>query len=123
MKKLKVEVAKALSEWSIQTLLVLEALKEAIFIQIVRNLVIKFSRYAKKYDLYVSVAFGSASPLQASPSFKHYDFEAEKEVAEEIVQKINLILNMRTSQSRREYLAVKEKKHMNKRKSFKYLKP
>lgn len=66
--------------------------------------------------------FSLSSPLQSSPSFKHYDFEAEREVAEEIVNKINLILNLRSSQSRRDYLAAKERKHFSKRKSFKYLK-
>lgn len=60
--------------------------------------------------------------LQTSPSFKHYDFEAEKDIAEEIVSKINLILNLRTSPCRREYLAAKERKHFMKRKSFRSLK-
>ncbi|CAG9773111.1 unnamed protein product [Ceutorhynchus assimilis] len=66
-------------------------------------------------------SFNLSSSLQSSSSFKHYDFEADKEVTEEIVQKINLILNLRTSQSRMEYLAIRERKDMNKRKSFKYL--
>ncbi|KAL1509467.1 hypothetical protein ABEB36_004194 [Hypothenemus hampei] len=63
-----------------------------------------------------------SSTLQSSPSFKHYDFEADKNVAEEIVQKINFILNLRSSYSRKEYLAAKERKQLGKKKSFKYLK-
>ncbi|XP_066147220.1 stress-activated map kinase-interacting protein 1 [Euwallacea fornicatus] len=72
-------------------------------------------------NIYSPSAFNLSSPLQTSPSFKHYDFEAEKEIAEEIVQKINFILNLRSSHSRREYLAAKERRHVGKRKSFKYL--
>lgn len=55
--------------------------------------------------------------LQTSASFKHYDFEADHSVSEEIVQKINLILELRSSASRKEYLAVKERKQY-KKKSF-----
>ncbi|XP_019769453.1 stress-activated map kinase-interacting protein 1 isoform X1 [Dendroctonus ponderosae] len=74
----------------------------------------------ERTNLY-SNSFGLSSPLQSSPSFKHYDFEAERNIAEEIVQKINLILELRSGQSRREYLALKDKKHLSKRKQFKYL--
>lgn len=55
--------------------------------------------------------------LQTSASFKHYDFEADHEIAEEIVHKINLILKLRSSASRKEYLAAKERK-LYRRKSF-----
>ncbi|KAF5299340.1 hypothetical protein FQA39_LY02513 [Lamprigera yunnana] len=48
--------------------------------------------------------------LQTSTSFKHYDFEADHNTAEEIVQKINLILELRSSASRKEYIASRERK-------------
>lgn len=54
----------------------------------------------------------TSSPLQSSASFKHYDFEAESKTADEIVKKINNILEVRISASRREYLATKEKKKL-----------
>lgn len=50
-------------------------------------------------------------------NFKHYDFEADHKIAEEIVQKINLILELRSSICRKEYLALQEKK-LYRRKSF-----
>lgn len=56
-------------------------------------------------------------PLQSSASFKHYDFEADHCTAEEVVQKINLILDLRSSASRKEYLAAKERKQYR-RKGF-----
>lgn len=62
-------------------------------------------------------SFSYSPSLQASASFKHYDFEADHSIAEEIVQKINLILELRSSVSRKEYLAVKERKQY-KKKSF-----
>lgn len=52
--------------------------------------------------------------MQASTSFKHYDFETDHATAEEIVQKINLILDLRSSASRKEYLMSREKKHKKK---------
>lgn len=54
----------------------------------------------------------TSSPLQSSASFKHYDFEAESNMADEIVKKVNNILEVRSSASRREYLATKEKKKL-----------
>ncbi|CAH0771797.1 unnamed protein product [Bemisia tabaci] len=51
--------------------------------------------------------------------FKHHDFEAEYKVSEEIVQKINLILDSRNSQRRAEYLAIRERKS-HRRKSFNF---
>lgn len=62
-------------------------------------------------------AFAYSPSLQNSASFKHYDFEADHTTAEEVVQKINLILELRSSASRKEYLAVKERKQY-KRKGF-----
>ncbi|XP_045483734.1 stress-activated map kinase-interacting protein 1 [Harmonia axyridis] len=56
-------------------------------------------------------------PLQTSASFKHFDFEADHNTAEEIVEKINLILDLRSSQSRNEYIAARERKQF-KRKGF-----
>ncbi|XP_044762267.1 stress-activated map kinase-interacting protein 1 isoform X2 [Coccinella septempunctata] len=58
-----------------------------------------------------------SSPLQTSASFKHFDFEADHTTAEEIVEKINLILDLRSSQSRKEYVAARERKQY-KRKGF-----
>lgn len=55
--------------------------------------------------------------LQTSASFKHYDFETDQNTADEIVQKINLILELRSSASRKEYLTAREKK-TNRRKNF-----
>lgn len=55
--------------------------------------------------------------LQSSASFKHYDFEADYATAEEIIQKINLILQLKSSASRKEYLAVKERKHFRRKSS------
>ncbi|KAK5649002.1 hypothetical protein RI129_003894 [Pyrocoelia pectoralis] len=63
-----------------------------------------------------NVASTQSPILQTSTSFKHYDFEADHNTAEEIVQKINLILELRSSGSRKEYLASKERKQ--RRRSF-----
>lgn len=60
-------------------------------------------------------AFAHSPSLQSSTSFKHYDFEADHSTAEEIVQKINLILELRSSASRKEYLAAKERKQYRKK--------
>ncbi|XP_069697970.1 target of rapamycin complex 2 subunit MAPKAP1 isoform X2 [Periplaneta americana] len=48
-------------------------------------------------------------------SYKHHDFEAEQRTAEEIVQKINHILELRSSVRRKEYLALRERKSHRKR--------
>ncbi|XP_029670981.1 target of rapamycin complex 2 subunit MAPKAP1 [Formica exsecta] len=55
--------------------------------------------------------------LHQSASFKNHDFEADSVTAEEIVRKINNILELHSSQSRKEYLAQKERKAAR-RKSF-----
>ena len=52
--------------------------------------------------------------VNTSASFKHYDFEADQSTAKEIVQKINLILKLRSSSSRKEYIAAKERKQKKK---------
>ncbi|GAB6024899.1 Target of rapamycin complex 2 subunit mapkap1 [Chamberlinius hualienensis] len=49
--------------------------------------------------------------------YKHHDFESESSVINEIVQKINNILELKTSSVRRDYLAYKERKAQQ-RKSF-----
>lgn len=62
-----------------------------------------------------SGTFAYSPSLQTSASFKHYDFEADHSTTEEIVQKINLILELRSSNSRKEYLASKERKQYKRR--------
>ena len=48
--------------------------------------------------------------LGGGQDFKHHDFECDTEVAEEIVQKINNILEMRSSPVRKDYIAHRERK-------------
>jgi len=60
---------------------------------------------------------GQSHLLHQSASFKNHDFEADSLTAEEIVRKINHILELHSSQSRKEYLAQKERKAAR-RKSF-----
>ncbi|XP_050539000.1 target of rapamycin complex 2 subunit MAPKAP1-like isoform X3 [Daktulosphaira vitifoliae] len=50
-------------------------------------------------------------------NFKHHDFEAEQKIAEEIVQKINNILELRCSVRRQEYISLRERKS-HRRRSF-----
>lgn len=59
----------------------------------------------------------SSHPLHQSASFKNHEFEADSATAEEIVKKINHILELRSSLSRKEFLAQKERKAAR-RKSF-----
>ncbi|KAF7285843.1 hypothetical protein GWI33_009816 [Rhynchophorus ferrugineus] len=66
------------------------------------------TKVSDRMNAYPNSAYMSSLP--SSPSFKHYYFEAEKEVAEEIVNKINMILTLNSSPCRREYVAAKEKK-------------
>lgn len=49
--------------------------------------------------------------------FKNHDFEADQQVAEEIVRKVNHILHLKCGVHRKEYLAFKQKK-LGKRNSF-----
>ncbi|XP_012269766.2 target of rapamycin complex 2 subunit MAPKAP1 [Athalia rosae] len=53
---------------------------------------------------------GQTNPLNQSASFKNHDFETDSATAEEIVRKINHILEMRSGTSRKEYLAQRERK-------------
>ncbi|CAG9865287.1 unnamed protein product [Phyllotreta striolata] len=66
----------------------------------------------------------SSSIIIQSPStmcFKNYDFESSQTVALDLVQKMKLILELKSSQTREEYLATKEKK-LQKKKSFQIVK-
>lgn len=49
--------------------------------------------------------------------FKHRDFECVQNIAEEIVQKLNHILELRSSNRRKEYLLMRERKS-HRRRSF-----
>ncbi|XP_049954431.1 target of rapamycin complex 2 subunit MAPKAP1 [Schistocerca serialis cubense] len=53
----------------------------------------------------------------AAASYKHHDFEADHATADEIVQKVNHILELRSSVRRKEYLTLRERKS-HRRKSF-----
>lgn len=53
--------------------------------------------------------FHTKPQLKSSASFKNNDFETDPKTAEEIVKKINNILQLRTSLVRREYLNRREK--------------
>ncbi|CAB0030174.1 unnamed protein product [Trichogramma brassicae] len=64
-----------------------------------------------------NVSLARSQSFRRSASFKNYDFEAGTVVAEEIVSKINHILQLRSSSSRKEYIAQKERK-ASRRKSF-----
>ena len=64
-----------------------------------------------------TVSISHNQSLRRSASFKNHDFEAESSTAEEIVRKINHILELRSSSSRKEYLAQRERK-ASRRKSF-----
>ncbi|XP_055690689.1 stress-activated map kinase-interacting protein 1 [Lutzomyia longipalpis] len=53
----------------------------------------------------------SASPQAASTStFKHYNFETDPETAQEIVEKIRNILEVRSSATQREFLSFRERR-------------
>lgn len=59
----------------------------------------------------------SSHTLRQSASFKNHEFEADTLVADEIVRKINHILELHSSTSRKDYLSQKEKK-ATRRRSF-----
>ncbi|KAI4501175.1 hypothetical protein M0802_003548 [Mischocyttarus mexicanus] len=65
----------------------------------------------------LSASSSQTHSLHQSASFKNHDFEAYSVTAEEIVKKINHILELRSSISRKEYVAQKERKAAR-RKSF-----
>ncbi|XP_034949832.1 target of rapamycin complex 2 subunit MAPKAP1 [Chelonus insularis] len=68
-------------------------------------------------DSFTVSSVHSHSLHHQSTSFKTHDFEAETAIAEEIVRKINHILELRSSSARKEFLAHRERKSMR-RKSF-----
>lgn len=51
--------------------------------------------------------------------YKHHDFEADTEVCNEIVHKMNNILELRLSPVRKDYVAQRDKKLQKKRESLK----
>lgn len=65
----------------------------------------------------ILVPSGQLHSLHQSASFKNHEFEADSMTAEEIVRKINHILELHNSVSRKEYLSQKERKAAR-RKSF-----
>ncbi|XP_066590485.1 stress-activated map kinase-interacting protein 1 [Prorops nasuta] len=60
---------------------------------------------------------GPTQSLHQSASFKNHEFEADSIIAEEIVKKINHILELHSSKSRKEFLVHRERKAAR-RKSF-----
>ena len=50
--------------------------------------------------------------------YKHNDFEADSDVSNEIVSKINNILELRLSPVRKDYVASRASKHFRKRDSL-----
>lgn len=57
----------------------------------------------------------AATSPPATSSFKTLEFEAELKIADEIVRKVNLILHLKCSIHRREYLTLREKKPRRRR--------
>jgi len=51
---------------------------------------------------------------QVNHEFKHHDFECETSMGREIVQKVNNIIEMRSSPVRKDYKTLKEKKQQKK---------
>lgn len=71
-------------------------------------------------DSYIYGSLGITNSMTTYPSnhnYKHYDFESEYRTADEIVQKINHILDLRSNPKRKDYLAIRERKS-HRRKSF-----
>ncbi|XP_023246544.1 uncharacterized protein LOC111643259 [Copidosoma floridanum] len=64
----------------------------------------------------LNVSISGTRSLRRSASFKSYEFEAESAVANEIVTKINSILEMTSSATVKEYQNYKDRKA--RRKSF-----
>ncbi|KAK3087119.1 hypothetical protein FSP39_001919 [Pinctada imbricata] len=52
--------------------------------------------------------------------YKHLEFEAESDVAKEIIRKVNSILELRLSPVRKEYVAIKERKMLKKQESLRF---
>lgn len=68
-----------------------------------------------KHGLFIAAS--SSLQYPNSTSYKNYDFESNHVTANDLVQKVKLILELKTSSTRVEYLATKEKK-LQKKKSF-----
>lgn len=60
---------------------------------------------------------GNPTFFHPNTTYKVHDFESEHDVAKEIVDRINTILDLRNSPCRREYKAAKERK-LQTRRSF-----
>ncbi|XP_013111260.1 stress-activated map kinase-interacting protein 1 [Stomoxys calcitrans] len=69
----------------------------------------------------VSGSTSANSSSNQSIRFKHYDFETTLPIAEQILKKLNCILGVTTSEVRREFLNVKQRK-MEKSQAKKHLK-
>ncbi|XP_060527132.1 stress-activated map kinase-interacting protein 1 [Cylas formicarius] len=67
-----------------------------------------------------TVSPGSSFPptFHTSPSFKHFDFEADKDIADEIIEKVKLILELRSSEVKKEYLDAIRRKSFGKKRVF-----
>lgn len=57
------------------------------------------------------------SELLSWSDFKHHDFESQHQIAEEVVQKVNHILDSRCSSRRKEYLNLRARRS-HRKKSF-----
>ncbi|XP_074034776.1 SAPK-interacting protein 1 isoform X1 [Leptinotarsa decemlineata] len=68
-----------------------------------------------------SSASSNSPSIQNSSNFKHYDFESDHSTTKHIVKKLKLILDLKSSFLRNEYLSSKEKKS-NRRKNFNIMK-
>ncbi|GAB0089926.1 Stress-activated map kinase-interacting protein 1 [Sergentomyia squamirostris] len=75
------------------------------------------SRSAPEDDTMSSATY-SSSPQTSTPTFKHYNFETDPETAQEIVEKIRNILEVRSSATRREFLSFRERRRAHGKKSF-----
>ncbi|KAG6465087.1 hypothetical protein O3G_MSEX014924 [Manduca sexta] len=58
---------------------------------------------------------GNTSFFHPNSTYKVHDFECEHDMAKEIVEKVNTILDLRNSPCRREYKTAKEKKSQTRR--------
>ncbi|KOC65973.1 Stress-activated map kinase-interacting protein 1 [Habropoda laboriosa] len=90
---------------------------EAPLYQSYRVYIINKVRTKTEIYLGISVPSGQMHSLHQSASFKNHEFEADSITADEIVRKINHILELHSSTSRKEYLSQKERKAAR-RKSF-----
>lgn len=59
---------------------------------------------------FATASLAGKQAASSSPTFKHYSFETELKTAQEIVEKIKNILEVRSSATRKEFLTYQEKK-------------